>query len=70
MLKGGDTVTEKEKEIRERDKQDARNLAEFIKSNRTPDQSLGVALSSYMTGYNNGLFDAFKRFNFNQAAVS
>ena len=64
-------MTEQDKKARELDEQDARNLAEFIKNNRTPNKSIGVALSSYMTGYINGLFDAWKHFSStNQNALS
>lgn len=60
-------MTDKSKNQREHDQKDARNIAEFLKGTRTNnaafDSSFGVAFNSYMTGYSNGVFDTFQRYN-------
>ena len=54
-------MLELEKENSKRDKQDARELANFLKDSRREtmlNHLIGVALSSYM----NGVYDAYKCF--------
>lgn len=52
-------MNEQEKNQRERDKQDARNIGAYIEACRNSDSLLNdfisVALSSYLTGFNSGV---------------
>ena len=61
-------MLEHEKENPKRDKQDAKELAAFLKDSRREtllNHMLGIALSSYM----NGVYDAYKSFKAAQSAV-